>query len=46
MKLTEEEKEKIIQELVKAGAKRIENPGPKREGSFGKKGLPVLEIRI
>jgi hypothetical protein len=46
MKLTNEEKEKCIKELLKSGAVRRENPSEYKDGSLGRKGLPVLEIKI
>jgi hypothetical protein len=48
--LSEHGKEKLISELVKAGAIRRDKPlQPGDEGyscSLGEKGLPVLEIKI
>ena len=46
MKLSDEKKDKCIKELLSAGAIRRENPSEYKDGSLGKKGLPLLEIKI
>jgi hypothetical protein len=46
MKISDENREKTIEELLKAGAVRRENPSEYQDGSIGKKGLPIIRIKI
>jgi len=45
-KISKTQKEKMIKELIKAGATRRNPREPYTDGSLGGKGKPILEIKI
>ena len=46
MEITDDEKRKMIEKLLEAGAIKRESLFEYKDGSIGKKGLPILKIKI